>query len=1440
MNAGLGQPRNRALAACAVLGTLCSCGFGSAGIAALSSGGSDSNSAPSLSLDVQGFTIELPKVPPAKIKLTLSDPESDPAKVELFYVEPSAPTTVVPMSAVGPNPRTLATSPGGTEHEISWDFTNEARLPADGSFVDGVKVIARVEGGASRELIFGLGNDAPVVADIIEPVTEVSGVVPIGFRVRDTSSDSIDVRAEFLVVSQPELGWRTARPASPSASSTPTFAFRGVEASRDGVEFSFFWDTAFDLGATEREVSVRFTAQDDVAQGAAVASTQFRVDNNEEPIVQIGDSFNVGPDRRRGIPIPYRVIDREGDPVRVLFQWRRATNEMFPVIQPFDPAEIERLLDDPEWLREKQVCTQFETHATGHLVAIDATHVRLPELAGRESWVVANGAESLELQIMRPRGMRSLGSSWKKNSLQRPVAAVPIGRGERALVLDSDGTGWSLREIGLASGASGPILAGSSGMPSAVAQRGRRLVVASGSGDGWTLTEVDPATGSSIARVDSLFLPGAPTGPIRGLVWLDEITCVATIGSGVWKVDWSDPTAPRCVVLANGLQQPWGVALDPSQHRTIWIAERAANRVARFDIGARLLFPGPALPNPSAITFEGNRILAVCGIDERELRGVTIGTATPPGLLATLDEPATWVACGPAGLRLVAHGDAGELSADRGVEQVRRVMSFDARTVTVESDVAFDPPLQPGRVWRLRARHSFVNPVRGSIEGRPSQFVWDSSDVEDASDVLLRAVCFDSELGTADETTGGGSIRHGLDVASESVSMVLPLATRFDVADLDGDGDLDLLGTSAVDGAATIQFQQSPRDFSEPITLSGPTSPTDIDVIDSDGDGDTDILIASDGLDGGLWLFVQQPDGTFSGSLVADSEPARDLVVADLDGDGDGDVIAVQDGAPVRIYSRMEPNAFARADLEMVDGAHTVAAADIDGDGDMDIIGAASLSAWVLFRESNGNLASAPVTIPRTGVVGDFRVARPADIDADGDLDVVLTQTFAGSQSSTGVLCLRQAPQESFEFVEIAPLDRLGIPVGLDIADLDGDGDVDILAGQTAQGVGSAVAILQASPGEFRRAEWSSANEGQSNYVRAVDLDGDGYVDTISTAGTSVAVRYQDAIGSFRAEVFAPASTGTETPTAVAIVDVDRDADLDLVTRFAGGIRIHYQTAPARFDATVTEPVSTSTPPHVVDLDGDGRQDVVYSDPLGLHVRYQTADDVFENATTIGAPGGVCCVVDLDADGDLDIVVGGESVRMLRQTVPRAFDDVELMPGSTSAIAAQDLDQDGDVDLAAIRVTDVTDVLVLEQQVDGGFVERQLAWHGLETSVRIDDLDGDGRFEILAEASLVGAGNGVAVFSRSESGEFLPQPTFLTTASGWGSGFEVLDIDHDGDKDITDGFRVLLQRDDGSFESASSPESFGVPLGVADIDGDGDPDLVFRWVDGGEIAWGGR
>jgi hypothetical protein len=67
---------------------------------------------------------------------------------------------------------------------------------------------------------------------------------------------------------------------------------------------------------------MRFIAHDPIAAGVPAESAAFRVDNNEVPVLQLGEGLFANPDELRGIPIPFAVRDAEGDAVRVLFQWR--------------------------------------------------------------------------------------------------------------------------------------------------------------------------------------------------------------------------------------------------------------------------------------------------------------------------------------------------------------------------------------------------------------------------------------------------------------------------------------------------------------------------------------------------------------------------------------------------------------------------------------------------------------------------------------------------------------------------------------------------------------------------------------------------------------------------------------------------------------------------------------------------------------------------------------------------------------------------------------------------------------------------------------------------------------------------------------------------------------------------------------------------------------
>src|SRR5262249_8921059 len=127
-------------------------------------------------------------------------------------------------------------------------------------------------------------------------------------------------------------------------------------------------------------------------------------------------------DDRRGIAIPFTVIDEESDPVRVLFQWRRQSQPGFPPLGTKDPDELARLLQDPAFVREKQICAPFPAYVCGHASAVDATHVRLPELQQGESRVLANGGlEFRHLELLRPTTIAGLASTWSQNPLSQPV-----------------------------------------------------------------------------------------------------------------------------------------------------------------------------------------------------------------------------------------------------------------------------------------------------------------------------------------------------------------------------------------------------------------------------------------------------------------------------------------------------------------------------------------------------------------------------------------------------------------------------------------------------------------------------------------------------------------------------------------------------------------------------------------------------------------------------------------------------------------------------------------------------------------------------------------------------------------------------------------------------------------------------------------------------------
>jgi hypothetical protein len=362
------------------------------------------------------FAVPDPKVSPARIVLEANTG----LEVEMEFSVPgrSDAMTLVPGPGISGNRAQLASG----VNELAWDFKTDLGTSA---LTPDVTLRAK-HGGAPVEggvLALGMGNDPPEVVRV-DPVTDPSGEalgnVEVVLEVSDTSADVVSLLVQWRRASDAPEDWKLA-----TVGGVPA----GVETNASGVSFSFFWKTESDaLGSADDDFVLRVTADDlTVDEGVPVGigrleSRSFRLDNNAVPTLQLLTELVVtNPDERRGIPVPFRVFDEEGDLVEVVLQWRWP-DEDFPDL-PTNQAALDAILADPAQRAAHHVCTAYPRFARGRALPVDATTIRLPELALGESWVLHAGLARRTLELLRPSAIpEPITPSWIQNPLVEPVA----------------------------------------------------------------------------------------------------------------------------------------------------------------------------------------------------------------------------------------------------------------------------------------------------------------------------------------------------------------------------------------------------------------------------------------------------------------------------------------------------------------------------------------------------------------------------------------------------------------------------------------------------------------------------------------------------------------------------------------------------------------------------------------------------------------------------------------------------------------------------------------------------------------------------------------------------------------------------------------------------------------------------------------------------------
>ncbi|MDE2781758.1 MAG: VCBS repeat-containing protein [Gemmatimonadota bacterium] len=220
-----------------------------------------------------------------------------------------------------------------------------------------------------------------------------------------------------------------------------------------------------------------------------------------------------------------------------------------------------------------------------------------------------------------------------------------------------------------------------------------------------------------------------------------------------------------------------------------------------------------------------------------------------------------------------------------------------------------------------------------------------------------------------------------------------------------------------------------------------------------------------------------------------------------------------------------------------------------------------------------------------------------ADLDADGDLDIVIANEFRPN-----ILLLNDgAGRFSDGSSRLPAANRDSEDVG--IADFDGDGDLDIVVVSEDDRVNEL--YFNDGAGRFSDEGARLPVEGTTNGVVVADLNGDGFPDILFANNGQDAVVINDGTGNFVDETAERLPRAADVTQDLELGDVDGDGDLDLlfanVAAFVAGAdprnRLLINDGSGFFadetSARLPSATVSSFDGDLVDIDGDGDLDIV-------------------------------------------------------------------------------------------------------------------------------------------------------------------------------------------------------------------------------------------------------
>jgi len=493
-------------------------------------------------------------------------------------------------------------------------------------------------------------------------------------------------------------------------------------------------------------------------------------------------------------------------------------------------------------------------------------------------------------------------------------------------------------------------------------------------------------------------------------------------------------------------------------------------------------------------------------------------------------------------------------------------------------------------------------------------------------------------------------------------------------ADLDADGDQDMILGNINDGPVYIENYGTPADpaFSPGAEIFSGVSSLDAEMgvcTDLDNDGDLDLITGGyTGLNfyeniGTIYVPVFQKINNFFFGLNPGQNPVPDL--ADVDDDNDLDmVVGFSEDGGVKIYI----NGGTPASALFSEGS-TIAIGDVglyaypnfcdlDDDGDQDIIVGRDVHGFVYYQ-NNGTPQSGiwqenSTVFAGLGNTTYWNSPGLADLTDDSTFDLIYG-TAEGPlhyYENSGTPSIPAWQENTILFGGVLDVGGASNPF---FYDFDGDGDYDLASGSQLgdikyfENVGTAYSPVWEEDNSY----FASIDHSIYSAVTLGDVDNDGLPDAI-VGDLSGHFYFHRNMGDgfvFESDVLSFVDLGGWS--APRLVDMDNDNDLDIVAGNEDGNLFYFENQGTPSLAEWVEvsgyfgsiDVGSDCAPTVGDLTINNNLDVITGDLFHEIQFFENIEGTWtENPIPVsGITGGqnaTPALVDLDNDGDLDMAIG--------------------------------------------------------------------------------------------------------------------------------------------------------------------------------------------------------